>query len=128
MATDPYVELVDVIQGFMSSHSNRAVSEVGGVLGTITSSGLKLDDFKYEFKDYLIAELPGTLTVPFLNGVVSNNLERTTMSGTDLLRNEIDSAELKLSKGLKVGDRVLAIRIQNGNEVVVICKVVRMSE
>ena len=34
------------------------------MLGTITSTGLKLDDFKHELQDYMVAELPGMLTLP----------------------------------------------------------------
>lgn len=69
----------------MKGHTRQMASGLGGVLGTITSSGLKLDDFKHEIRDYMTAELP---------------------------------------VGLLPGDRVLAIRINGGSDIVVLCKVV----
>lgn len=61
---DPYGHFADVMRGAMSTHSRQAVSGLGAVLGTMTSSGVKLDDFKHEVQDYLVAELPGTLGLP----------------------------------------------------------------
>ncbi|WP_370511425.1 hypothetical protein [Paenibacillus amylolyticus] len=89
----------------MSTHSRQAVSGLGAVLGTMTSSGVKLDDFKHEVQDYLVAELPGT--------------------GRFLLQEEeVEETVLSLGKGLKAGDRVLAMRVNGGNDIVVLCKVV----
>ncbi|WP_373446891.1 hypothetical protein [Saccharibacillus sp. O23] len=127
MATDPYAELVDVVHAFMNNKTQQAVGGVGGVLGTITSSGLKLDDFKYELKDYLVAELPGRLTLPARKEkakVLSSSSEDSEPQGFEFENTEIEEANWQLANALKAGDRVLAIRILGGNEVVVICKVV----
>ncbi|MET3937967.1 hypothetical protein ABIC22_000779 [Paenibacillus sp. PvP094] len=61
---DPYGHFAEVMRGAMSTHTRQAVSGMGAVLGTMTSSGVKLDDFKHEVQDYLVAELPGTLGLP----------------------------------------------------------------
>lgn len=42
----------------------------------------------------------------------------------DMEENEIEDTRLELGKGLKPGDRVLAVRVNGGNDVVVVCKVV----
>ncbi|OWR33204.1 hypothetical protein CDO73_00565 [Saccharibacillus sp. O23] len=111
----------------MNNKTQQAVGGVGGVLGTITSSGLKLDDFKYELKDYLVAELPGRLTLPARKEkakVLSSSSEDSEPQGFEFENTEIEEANWQLANALKAGDRVLAIRILGGNEVVVICKVV----
>ncbi|MDO3408554.1 hypothetical protein QWJ34_02100 [Saccharibacillus sp. CPCC 101409] len=74
----------------MKGHTRQMASGLGGVLGTVTASGVKLDDFKHEIQDYLLAELPG----------------------------------MPESGGFKPGDRVLAIRVNGGSDIVVLCKVV----
>ncbi|WP_430095026.1 hypothetical protein [Paenibacillus cisolokensis] len=37
---------------------------------------------------------------------------------------ELEDTLLKLNQGLQPGDRVLAVRVNGGNDVVVVCKVV----
>ncbi|MNC82388.1 hypothetical protein D3C75_1358780 [compost metagenome] len=49
----------------------------------------------------------------------------TTSVGRFLLqKSEVDEANWSLGKGLKPGDRVLAMRVNSGNDIVVLCKVV----
>ncbi|GAB6988045.1 hypothetical protein [Paenibacillus pini] len=112
MSKDPYGHFADVMRTSMSNQTRQALNGVGAVLGTITGTGLKLDDFKHELQDYLIAELPGTLSIS------SKTVKETTpiRDGEEVL--------LELKKGLKPGDRVLAMRVNSGNDVVVVCKVV----
>lgn len=125
MNKDPYGQLASSLYASFNKQTRQAVGGVGAVLGTITSTGLKLDDFKHEFQDYMFAELPGLLTLP-RRTVVGN----TTWDGKqqemsfDFEETEVEDTRLELGKGLKPGDRVLAVRVNGGNDVVVVCKVV----
>lgn len=131
MSKDPYGAFVSVMQSSMAGHTRQALSGVGGVLGTITSTGLKLDDFKHELHDYLIAELPGLLSVPrHMYKGTSTAVESENWEGKELKtsfyigEDELEDVNLSLNEGLKPGDRVLAVRVNSGNDVVVVCKVV----
>ncbi|MEK4456456.1 hypothetical protein [Paenibacillus sp. FSL R10-2748] len=131
MSKDPYGAFVSVMQSSMAGHTRQALSGVGAVLGTITSTGLKLDDFKHELQDYLIAELPGLLSVPrHMYKGTSTAVESENWEGKELKtsfyigEDELEDVNLSLNEGLKPGDRVLAVRVNSGNDVVVVCKVV----
>ncbi len=131
MSKDPYGAFVSVMQSSMAGHTRQALSGVGAVLGTITSTGLKLDDFKHELQDYLVAELPGLLSVPrHVYKGTSTSVESENWEGKELKtsfyigEDELEDVNLSLNKGLKPGDRVLAVRVNSGNDVVVVCKVV----
>lgn len=131
MSKDPYGAFVSVMQSSMAGHTRQALSGVGAVLGTITSTGLKLDDFKHELQDYLVAELPGLLSVPrHMYKGTSTSVESENWEGKELKtsfyigEDELEDVNLSLNKGLKPGDRVLAMRVNSGNDVVVVCKVV----
>ncbi|MDN4076623.1 hypothetical protein QYF52_01640 [Paenibacillus polymyxa] len=131
MSKDPYGAFVSVMQSSMAGHTRQALSGVGAVLGTITSTGLKLDDFKHELQDYLVAELPGLLSVPrHMYQGTSTSVESENWEGKELKtsfyigEDELEDVNLSLNKGLKPGDRVLAMRVNSGNDVVVVCKVV----
>lgn len=79
------------------------------VLGIITNTGLKLDDFKHEITDYLVLD--------YLKLNDSYSTESTTCTS-------LHSHEFKIPENLKpikVGNRVLVARI--GNECVVIGRV-----
>ncbi|MHB0882127.1 hypothetical protein ACYCSE_14950 [Paenibacillus sp. SEL1] len=131
MSKDPYGAFVSVMQSSMAGHTRQALSGVGAVLGTITSTGLKLDDFKHELQDYLVAELPGLLSVPrHMYKGTSTAVESENWEGKELKtsfyigEDELEDVNLRLNEGLKPGDRVLAVRVNSGNDVVVVCKVV----
>ncbi|MEK5405394.1 hypothetical protein MKX36_05540 [Paenibacillus sp. FSL W8-0439] len=131
MSKDPYGAFVSVMQSSMAGHTRQALSGVGSVLGTITSTGLKLDDFKHELQDYLVAELPGLLSVPrHMYKGTSTSVEPENWEGKELKtsfyigEDKLKDVNLSLNKGLKPGDRVLAMRVNSGNDVVVVCKVV----
>ena len=88
-----------------------ATSAVSAELGTITANGLKLDRFKYEIQDYLVAEyliMPPTIT--------------TEISGSDGHTHMIKTPEQL--QPLKEGDRVLAVPVNGSKDFVVIAKVV----
>jgi len=122
---DPYGQLASSLYASLNKQTRQAVSGIGAVLGTITSTGLKLDDFKHEMPDYMVAELPGLLSMPryTAKGIVTLGGQQQNMV-FDMEENEIEDTRLELGKGLKPGDRVLAVRVNGGNDVVVVCKVV----
>lgn len=125
MNKDPYGQLASSLYASMNKQTRQAMGGVGAVLGTITSTGLKLDDFKHELQDYMVAELPGMLSLPryTAKGTVTLGGQQQDMT-FEAEENEVEDTLLELEKGLKPGDRVLAVRVNSGNDVVVVCKVV----
>nr|WP_322902955.1 hypothetical protein [Paenibacillus sp. SGZ-1009] len=128
---DPYGHFADVMRSTMSQHTQQAISGLGAVLGTITASGVKLDDFKHEIQDYMIAELPGLLELPqrIYTGSVHPQGQGSFHGGVSLSDYAFDASAVQQSvlhvqHGLKPGDRVLALRVNSGNDVVIVCKVV----
>lgn len=129
---DPYKKLAAVLEKRMAGHAATVVSGIPSELGTVTASGLKLDSFKHEIQDYLVAawELNMKLPAFSVSGSVSGlqHSDGGQVSGTGTFRfegTEIEGAELRLKDGLKPGDRVLAVPVSGGSEAVVLCKVVR---
>ncbi|AEG61698.1 hypothetical protein [Desulforamulus ruminis] len=133
---DPYKELAALLDLRIQGHTKQSGSGMPGELGTMTATGLKLDTFKHEIKDYLIADwlvkiylpafsLVGTATSPVkdtgedLPGASTSQLTRY-----DFSKREIDDVRLELKPGLKPGDRVLAVPVNNGQEAVIMAKVV----
>ena len=117
MTKDPYGQFADMMSSAMKGHTRQMASGLGGVLGTMTASGVKLDDFKHEIQDYMLAELPGTLGAGE-GEVPSSGLEEPSTG-------PVSGGSVTLSiDGLRPGDRVLAIRVNGGSDVVVLCKVV----
>lgn len=125
MNKDPYGQLASSLYASMSKQTRQAMGGVGAVLGTITSTGLKLDDFKHELQDYMVAELPGMLTLPRYTAAGTATLGGQQQGMTfDVEENEVEDTLFELGKGLQPGDRVLAVRVNSGNDVVIVCKVV----
>ncbi|MGE5606057.1 MAG: hypothetical protein ACM3YE_10230, partial [Bacteroidota bacterium] len=54
--SDPYKQLAAMLDGRMKKHAQSAAYWGTGILGTVTASGLKLDYFKHEIKEYLVAD------------------------------------------------------------------------
>jgi len=79
------------IKANINKKTNEALSITGCELGTITSTGLKLDSFKKEIKDYLV-------------------LDHLTINNTIDLPNQL--------RALQAGDRVLVATM--GSDFVVI--------
>lgn len=111
---DPYKQLAGVIDKRMKTHTKIATAGISAELGVITVQGVKLDNFKYEFQEYFIADYL-TLEEPDFT-VTEETLEHTHQVKTPA----------QLEK-LKVGDRVLAVPINNGNDLVIIARVVKHS-
>jgi len=108
---NPYKELARLIDDRAKRGITMATSAVSAELGTITASGLKLDRFKHEIQDYLVAEyltLPATI--------------QTEVGGIESHTHTIETPEQL--KPLKPGDRVLAVPVNGGKDFVVIARVV----
>lgn len=91
------------LKGDTNKAINGAISSIGFELGTITSNGLKLDNFRYEIKDYMVLE--------YLK------LDKSNFSSTiDGLHNVSTPSQLK---PLESGDRVLVASIGESNFVIV---------
>lgn len=132
---DPFKQLVALLDARMAGQSARAISGMPCELGTMTTSGLKLDSFKHEIKDYLVADwlvkihlpsftLIGTATWPVdQNGVPLPDAE-STLARFDFKAKEIDQVHLELKADIKSGDRVLAVPVNGGQDATIICKVV----
>lgn len=129
MSVDPYTALVVALRDNSRDQLQAGLSGVALELGTITASGLKLDRFKYEISDYMMAEFPGRLRMPQveLAGRV-NLLEDGTgdrIQGEGVFSFEpSESKEVSFLVQYKPGDRVLVIPLEGGHEALVICKVV----
>ena len=125
MNKDPYGQLASSLYASFNKQTRQALGGVGAVLGTVTLTGLKLDDFKHEFQDYMVAELSGLLSLPRHEVKGSMEWEGRQVNTTfHFDESEVEDARLEPGKGLKPGDRVLAVRVNGGNDVVVVCKVV----
>lgn len=112
MSMDPYKKLANTIEERMKNHAQQAILGMPAELGKITATGLKLDRFKYEIQDYLLADYL-TMEEPDFT-VTEETSEHTHQVKTPP----------QLSK-LKIGDRVLAVPVNNGNDVVIIARVVQ---
>jgi len=124
----------------MARHAGRAVAGLVCELGTITATGLKLDGFKHEIRDYLVAEWEMKLEIPQASRVVKTaspvNADGSNIPGSTvysaLTRLDFQQGDpsavlevrLNLKESLKPGDRVLAVPVNGGQDAVVIAKVV----
>lgn len=129
---NPYKTLASLLDARMSGHAAAAVTGLPAELGTITASGLKLDSFKHEIADYYVADWLSKLHMPAftLTGTVAGlrdgNGGDVTGQGTFLFAPvEIEEVRLEFQQGLKPGDRVLAVPVEDGNDAVIVCKVVK---
>ncbi|MCM3040726.1 hypothetical protein M3201_13565 [Paenibacillus motobuensis] len=121
MTVDPYTALAVAFRDNAMKKANEVLSGLATDLGTLTATGLKLDQFKHEIKDYYVAEFPGTLKLPDLE------LTGTTTLGVGEGKFSFQASETEeVSLTLKYapGDRVLALPINGGNDAIVLCKVV----
>lgn len=98
-------ELAREIKGSTNKAIDNALSSLEFGFGTITSSGLKLDNFKYEIKDYMMLD--------YLN----LKDEYTTKAAGTYTHEHVFKTPDNL-KPLKEGDRVLTITV--GNEFIVV--------
>jgi len=134
---DHYKQLASLLEMRMKKHAAAALSGLPCELGTITASGgLKLDTFKYEIQDYLIADwlvkihfptffLIGTATSPVdEDGSALPEATTTPLTRYNFSAHEVDNIRLELKACLQPGDRVLAVPVNGGQDAIVISKVV----
>lgn len=132
---DPFKQLVSLMEAGMKDKAGRAVSGMQCELGTMTATGLKLDNFKHEIQDYLVADwlvkihLPAFFLVGTATSPVDGEGNPLPGAGTSALTKysfqarEIEDAGLELKQGLKTGDRVLAAPVNGGQDFVILAKV-----
>lgn len=105
---DPFKDLAKTMEGRQRKIMQYAVMGIGADLGTITSRmELKLDNFKHPIRDYLVSE---HLTFGDTFSKIENSTERVETPS-------------KLS-GLSPGDRVVVLLVNDGQDHVVIARVV----
>ncbi|BFH63900.1 hypothetical protein [Paenibacillus azoreducens] len=130
---DPYKDLVASLKDEMKKSAGQALSGVPAELGTITETGLKLDNFKDEVQDYLVADFLTTLHLPafFIVGTTALADEEDEPIGTPSQRTRFDfeptlieEVRVNLADGLMPGERVLVIPTNGGDDFVVMCRVV----
>lgn len=132
---DPFKSLVSTLESRFSGIAAKSLSGIPSELGTITASGLKLDSFKHEIPDFLVAEwvtqleLPafsmvGTMTAPVDAQGNSQGGATSQLTRFDYMETKIEDVRLNWSTGIKPGDRVLAVPVNGGKDAVVVCKVV----
>lgn len=134
---DPFKSLVATLENRFSGIAARSLSGVPSELGTITEAGLKLDSFKYEIPEYLVADWVAQLDIPAFSmvGTMTSPVDEQGHGGGtasqrtrfDIAETKIDDVRLNWSAGIKSGDRVLAIPVNGGKDAVVVCKVVSAS-
>lgn len=114
-------EIGRIINRQISVCAGRAVIGLQPELGTITSTGLKLDRFEHEIRDYLMAE---HLAMPadFFTTTELNSGAHTQQTGDG--RHDHSIITPGQLKPLAEGDRVLAVPVNNGQDCVVIARVV----
>lgn len=133
---NPFSEIAQILDLRMSAQAARAVQGLPCELGTITATGLKLDGFRHEIRDYLVADwvvtvhlpafsLIGTATAPVDDqGKPLPNAGTSSLTRYDFREAQIANVRLEVKPGLMPGDRVLAIPVNGGTDAVVLCKVV----
>lgn len=119
---NPYKQLASLLDSRISNHTSQAVSGVQAELGTITGSGLKLDSFKFEIQDYMTADWKVELELPAFQ--VTGSINGGSTSQFQFASTHIPDVKINLKGSLQPGDRVLVQPINNGNDFVVVCKVV----
>ncbi|MNO48785.1 hypothetical protein D3C76_391260 [compost metagenome] len=129
MTNDPYSALAVSLRENAAKKAAEALTGVTAELGTVTGSGLKLDSFKHEIQEYLVAEFPGTLKLPELKLVSGVRGLKDSGGGNVEGQGEFaflpsETKETVLSLKYQPGDRVLALPLNGGNDAIVLCRVV----
>jgi len=142
---DHFKKLANVFDKRMAGHVTGGTMGMSCVLGTMTATGVLLDDFKHEIKDPLYADWTVKLTIPLGSRIVAAaapvtaqgedipNVTAFTLTRMDFANqdddgvggaNDIMRVNVELKSRLKEGNRILAIPVNGGQECVIICKVV----
>lgn len=146
---DPYKELASFLKNEMNRSAQQAIVGMTCVLGTMTASGVVLDDFKHEIKDPLVLEplvdleVENKWEVPAHSESGQINLpsiptmgHSPTVAGDYNVTFKFDpwafsnpgikgtKVRVKYQTQYKTGDRVLCAVINSGQDVVIISRVV----
>ncbi|NWL89560.1 hypothetical protein DMN77_18595 [Paenibacillus sp. 79R4] len=130
---DPFQAIARGLRDQITKGAGDALSGVPAELGTITETGLKLDNFKDEIQDYLVADFLTTLHLPefWLIGTTVQPDAEDEPVGTPSPRTRFDfeptlieEVRVNLADGLMPGERVLVIPTNGGADFVVMCRVV----
>lgn len=131
-------ELAREIEKKTAKQLGQTATVIQPLLGTIMPAGLKLDAFKREIRDYLVADWTVTLRVPAHskvgtttspvddNGVPLPDSVTSSLTRFDYREVTIPNVHVNFKAGLKSGDRVLVMPVNRGQEFVVVAKVVRV--
>lgn len=98
-------EIARTVHGNAQKVVNGAIEGTGLTLGTITITGLKLDNFKHEFTNYMVLD----------NLKLEDSFETEAAGDSNHLHAIKTPANLKK---LKVGDRVLVAQFGADNVVI----------
>lgn len=131
MTNNPYKQFASILNDQMAQQANSALSGVPCELGTITGSGLKLDTFKHEMQDYLVADWLVKISIPAFSIFGTQSGLKDSLGG-DVIGQAtfsfeptvIDRVHIEFKPDLKPGDRVLCVPVNGGQDVVIVSKVV----
>ncbi|MED1851826.1 hypothetical protein P4V33_09190 [Brevibacillus borstelensis] len=135
--TNPFAHMVAMLDERSTGHSQKSTLGLKSEFGTITKTGLKLDNFKHEITDFYVAEWLAKITLPefSLIGTATSPVDdegrplpgssTSPLTRYDFKKREIDKVKVEMIPDLKEGDRVLCVPVDDGDDVVVICKVVK---
>ncbi|MGG3839643.1 hypothetical protein ABEV00_21810 [Paenibacillus thiaminolyticus] len=134
MSTDPFGAIAQSIRTEIQKYTSETLSGVPAELGTITETGLKLDNFKHEVQDYLVADFLTTLHLPTFSliGTTASPVdEEGNASGPKSQRTlfefeptMIEEVRVNFAAGLLPGERVLVMPTNGGADFVVMCRMV----
>jgi hypothetical protein len=126
MVNDPYKQLVEMIETLIKKHTARLAAGVTCELGTITNTGLKLDGFKYEIKNFLVSEHLTLDKTDFTETETDGDHSAPcTSGGTVSVQKHKHQVKTPSELGpLKNGDRVLVAPVNHGQDFIVIARVV----
>ncbi len=119
--SNPYKELVRLFDNRTKKYVNASTISVSPELGTITNTGLKLDNFKYEIQDYFIADYLN-MKSDFFTNAEENSGSHSQYTGNGIHNHKIVTPQQL--KPLAAGDRVLSLPVNGGRDFVVIARVV----
>lgn len=119
---DPFGELATMWADQARGAASRMSQSLSAELGTITATGLQLDRFKHELPDYLVAEYL-TLDEPDFTTTEQDGTHTDSDGDSDPAHTHQVKTPSKLLP-LHPGDRVLAIPVNDGQDYVVIARVV----
>ncbi|MTV47768.1 hypothetical protein GJ688_02065 [Heliobacillus mobilis] len=153
---DPFKKIVSMIDHRMRDHATNAISGVPCVLGTMTETGVILDDFAHEIQDPIVLgpvvdmdielqmEVPahervGKLVLPSIPTKAHSPTEEGEYPVTfqfdpwtyDAEVNgkiKITKARVKYKTQFQTGDRVLCCMVNSGQDVVIVSRVVPYGE